>query len=194
MGDAVEVSLPVTGTWLVQNSPARRVPSHGTHLFATTFAIFVGGIAKWMTDTLRERRGFNEAQGARVENIGVLCASGLIAGEALEHDHRYDDGDVIEAALVLSFSQTSIIRQSAVYFLGLVESESAGPRLNALLSHGDRITRINAACRDNGTTYSRLINALKKSGLELDRKILADIAINDAAAFKQLAGLASATN
>jgi large subunit ribosomal protein L20 len=56
------------------------------------------------------------------------------------------------------------------------------------------ITRINAACRDNGTTYSRLINALKKSGLELDRKILADMAVNDAGAFKQLAGLATATN
>ena len=51
--------------------------------FATTFAIFVGGIAKWMMDELRNRRGYNEAQSARVENIGILCASGMIAGEAL---------------------------------------------------------------------------------------------------------------
>jgi uncharacterized membrane protein len=49
----------------------------------TTFAIFVGGVLRWMTDTLRDRRGFNEAQKARVENAGVLTASGLIAGEAL---------------------------------------------------------------------------------------------------------------
>ncbi len=49
----------------------------------TTFAIFVGGIFRWVTDTLRSRRGFNEAQRARVENAGVLTASGLIAGEAL---------------------------------------------------------------------------------------------------------------
>ena len=49
----------------------------------TTFAIFVGGIFRWVTDTLRDRRGFNDAQKARVENAGVLTASGLIAGEAL---------------------------------------------------------------------------------------------------------------
>jgi putative OPT family oligopeptide transporter len=49
----------------------------------TTFAIFVGGILRWFTDTLRDRRGFNDAQKARVENAGVLTASGLIAGEAL---------------------------------------------------------------------------------------------------------------
>jgi hypothetical protein len=36
-----------------------------------------------LTDMMRERRGFNEAQKARVENVGVLVASGLIAGEAL---------------------------------------------------------------------------------------------------------------
>jgi uncharacterized membrane protein len=49
----------------------------------TTFAIFVGGIIRWVTDRLRDRRGFNEAQKARVDNAGVLTASGLIAGEAL---------------------------------------------------------------------------------------------------------------
>jgi putative OPT family oligopeptide transporter len=50
---------------------------------ATTFAIFVGGVFRWITDTLRNRKGFNEAQKARVENAGVLTASGLIAGEAM---------------------------------------------------------------------------------------------------------------
>ena len=49
----------------------------------TTFAIFVGGIIRWVTDRLRDRRGFNDAQKARVDNAGVLTASGLIAGEAL---------------------------------------------------------------------------------------------------------------
>ncbi|MGB9492091.1 MAG: oligopeptide transporter, OPT family [Terriglobales bacterium] len=49
----------------------------------TTFAIFVGGIIRWITDKLRDRRGYNDAQKARVENAGVLTASGLIAGEAL---------------------------------------------------------------------------------------------------------------
>jgi putative OPT family oligopeptide transporter len=49
----------------------------------TTFAIFVGGIIRWFTDKLRDRRGLNDAQKARVDNAGVLTASGLIAGEAL---------------------------------------------------------------------------------------------------------------
>jgi putative OPT family oligopeptide transporter len=49
----------------------------------TTFAIFLGGIIRWITDTMRDRRGLNEAQKARVDNAGVLTASGLIAGEAL---------------------------------------------------------------------------------------------------------------
>jgi len=51
--------------------------------FNTTFAIFLGGIFRWVTDSWRKRQGFNEAQQARVENVGILTASGLIAGEAL---------------------------------------------------------------------------------------------------------------
>ena len=49
----------------------------------TTFAIFVGGIFRWLTDKYRNKGNFNEAQKARIENAGVLTASGLIAGEAL---------------------------------------------------------------------------------------------------------------
>ena len=49
----------------------------------TTFAIFVGGVIRWVTDRMIERRGYNDAQKARTENTGVLVASGLIAGEAL---------------------------------------------------------------------------------------------------------------
>ena len=49
----------------------------------TTFASFVGGLFRWATDMRRDKRGFNEAQRARIENAGVLTASGLIAGEAL---------------------------------------------------------------------------------------------------------------
>ncbi len=49
----------------------------------TTFAIFTGGVIRWLMDIYRDRRGFNDAQKARVENAAVLIASGLIAGEAL---------------------------------------------------------------------------------------------------------------
>jgi large subunit ribosomal protein L20 len=45
------------------------------------------------------------------------------------------------------------------------------------------ITRINAAARENGMTYGQLINGLKKSGVELDRKILAEIAVKEPKAF-----------
>jgi large subunit ribosomal protein L20 len=55
------------------------------------------------------------------------------------------------------------------------------------------IARINAACRLNGISYSRFINALTKSGVEVDRKILADLAVSDAAAFAQLVAQAQAT-
>jgi putative OPT family oligopeptide transporter len=49
----------------------------------TTFAIFIGGMIRGIVDRARDKRGYNEAQKARVENAGVLAASGLIAGEAL---------------------------------------------------------------------------------------------------------------
>ena len=48
------------------------------------------------------------------------------------------------------------------------------------------ITRINAACRLNGTTYSAFINGLKIKGIELDRKILADMAVNDPQSFTKM--------
>ena len=48
------------------------------------------------------------------------------------------------------------------------------------------ITRINAGCRLNGTTYSAFINGLKIKGINLDRKVLADIVVNDSSAFTAL--------
>ena len=54
------------------------------------------------------------------------------------------------------------------------------------------IIRINAACRLNDISYSVFINGTKKAGIELDRKILADMAMNDAAAFASVVALAKA--
>ena len=54
------------------------------------------------------------------------------------------------------------------------------------------ITRINAAARINGMSYSRFMDGLNKAGIELDRKVLADIAISDAAGFASLAEKAKA--
>jgi large subunit ribosomal protein L20 len=54
------------------------------------------------------------------------------------------------------------------------------------------IARINAGARMNDLTYSRLIHGLKQAHIELDRKVLAEMAVSDPAGFSQVAGLASA--
>lgn len=54
------------------------------------------------------------------------------------------------------------------------------------------ITRISAGCRMNGTNYSTFMNGLKKAGITLNRKMLSEIAINDAAAFTALVEQAKA--
>jgi large subunit ribosomal protein L20 len=51
------------------------------------------------------------------------------------------------------------------------------------------IIRINAAARENGLSYSKLMGGLKKAGIDLDRKMLADMAVHDPTAFSQLAGM-----
>ncbi len=55
------------------------------------------------------------------------------------------------------------------------------------------IARINAAARDNGLSYSRLINGLSKAQIEIDRKVLADLAVHDKKAFSVLAEKAKAS-
>lgn len=54
------------------------------------------------------------------------------------------------------------------------------------------IARINAAARNNGLNYSRFINGLSKAGITLDRKVLADMAVNDKAAFAAMVEKAKA--
>ena len=53
------------------------------------------------------------------------------------------------------------------------------------------IIRIGAACRQSGTNYSQFISGLKKAGVELDRKVLADLAVSDRQAFDKLVGIAT---
>jgi large subunit ribosomal protein L20 len=54
------------------------------------------------------------------------------------------------------------------------------------------ILRINAACRSRGLKYSVFMNALKRAGVSLDRKVISDMAINDAMGFDRLASMAGA--
>ncbi len=56
------------------------------------------------------------------------------------------------------------------------------------------ISRINAAARLNGLSYSKFINGLKKAGIQINRKMLSEMAINDASGFAQLIDIAKANN
>jgi len=78
----------------------------------TTFAIFVGGVIRWVTDKLRDRRGLNDAQKARVDNAGVLTASGLIAGEAL--------CGLVIAGLVGSGHNVTLFKWAPPYVVALI--------------------------------------------------------------------------
>src|SRR5437773_714832 len=79
---------------------------------ATTSAIFIGGMIRWLTDTVCERKGYNAAQRARVENIGILIASGFIAGEALV--------GLITAWLNFKYGKLPAIFEDPSYAAGLV--------------------------------------------------------------------------
>ena len=78
----------------------------------TTFAIFCGGVIRAVVDKLAVKRNFNEAQKARVENTGILLASGLIAGEALT--------GLVRAALTFFNIPIPGIMAAPSYIFGLV--------------------------------------------------------------------------
>ncbi|MDR1560317.1 MAG: 50S ribosomal protein L20 [Clostridiales bacterium] len=76
-------------------------------------------------------------------------------------------------------AKQSVMRALAAAFSGRKQTKREYRRL--------WITRINAAARLNGISYSRLMNGLKTAGIEINRKMLADIAVNDSGAFTRLA-------
>jgi len=78
----VGIFMGITMILLQVKSPM--LVSVGMYLpFGTTSAIFVGGVIRWLADTVAKKNGLNEAQMARFGNTGILMASGMIAGEAL---------------------------------------------------------------------------------------------------------------
>jgi len=76
-----------------------------------TSAIFVGGVIRWLTDSMGRRRRFNGAQRARAENVGILVASGLIAGEAL--------AGLVKAVYDFQDKDLPVIFQNPSYLAGL---------------------------------------------------------------------------
>ncbi|HEX4167291.1 MAG TPA: oligopeptide transporter, OPT family [Bryobacteraceae bacterium] len=80
----VVVGILMGFAFIAMNVKSPMLVAVGMYLpFETTFAIFVGGVIRWLGDRVASRRGYNEGQKARVDNAGVLTASGLIAGEAI---------------------------------------------------------------------------------------------------------------
>ena len=80
----VLVGILLGFAFIAMNVKSPMLVAVGMYLpFETTAAIFIGGLIRWLGDTIALRRGYNEAQRARVDNAGVLTASGLIAGEAI---------------------------------------------------------------------------------------------------------------
>jgi uncharacterized oligopeptide transporter (OPT) family protein len=77
----------------------------------TTFAIFVGGVIRWITDGRAQRAGMNEGQRIRIENAGILTASGLIAGEALM--------GLVDATIRFFESSLPALLEHPSYFTGL---------------------------------------------------------------------------
>jgi hypothetical protein len=92
VNDAVELAYPFSGRWIVQNSPADRVPSHGTHLFGTTYAIdFVPVDARGRSASLHLGSLFVPEPPHRFTGFGrpiIAPASGsVLATHGREPDH-----------------------------------------------------------------------------------------------------------
>ena len=77
-------------------------------------------------------------------------------------------------------AKTAVMRAMAHSYAGRKQTKRDFRRL--------WITRINAAARQNGLSYSRFMNGLKNAGITMNRKMLAEMAVNDSVAFSQLAG------
>lgn len=78
------IGILMGAAFIAMNVKSPMLVAVGMYLpFETTAAIFIGGLIRWLADSAAQRRGYNAAQRARVENAGVLTASGLIAGEAI---------------------------------------------------------------------------------------------------------------
>ncbi len=79
-------------------------------------------------------------------------------------------------------AKQSVMRALAASFAGRKQTKREYRRL--------WITRINAAARLNNISYSRLMNGLKQAGIDINRKMLAEMAVNDAAGFTKLVNMA----
>jgi len=93
---------------------------------------------------------------------------------------------ILERASGYFLTKSKLYRQAKESVERGLKFAYAGRRMKKRQYRSIWIVRIGAATRQNGLSYSQFINGLKRSGIELDRKVLADIAVKDMAGFKAL--------
>lgn len=98
---------------------------------------------------------------------------------------------ILQQAKGYYLTKSKLHRQARQAVRRAMEQAFTGRRLKKRDFRSLWIVRINAACRENGVSYSRLIGGLRQAGIELDRKILADIAVRDPKGFTALAAAAA---
>lgn len=94
---------------------------------------------------------------------------------------------ILKAAKGFSGASGSVIKQAKQAVMRAMAYSTRDRKVTKRKMRQLWIIRINAAARLNGLNYSTLMNGLKKAGIELDRKVLADIALNNPAEFAKLA-------
>lgn len=186
MTDVVELALPFRGTWRVENSPARRVPSHGTHLFATTYAIDFVAVRDGRSASVRDwRTALGTEPPERFVGFGVPVlapASGRVVaihdGEP-DHEARRSPSALIGYAL----TQAARARSGAGALAGnhvIVELDRgrAGTRAFVVLAHlragspvvavGDRVATGQqvGACGNSGNSTQPHVHVQAMDGLD----------------------------
>ena len=99
---------------------------------------------------------------------------------------------ILERASGYFLTKSKLYRQAKESVERGLKFAYAGRRMKKRQYRSIWIVRIGAAAKLNGLSYSQFINGMKKSGVELDRKILADLAVKDPGAFASLASQAKA--
>ncbi|MGZ4667074.1 MAG: M23 family metallopeptidase [Blastococcus sp.] len=109
--DQVVLTLPFRGTWLTQNSPARRVPSHGTHLFATTYAMdFVAVRGRRTASTWDWRTLMSTEPVARFFAFGEPVLAPADGRVVVVHDGEADHGARRSPLALLPYAATQAAR------------------------------------------------------------------------------------
>ena len=110
-------------------------------------------------------------------------------GVAAHHRHKR----LLKAAEGRKGTRSKLVKPAREALLHAMAYSYVGRKQRKRQMRNLWVVRLNAAARQNGTTYAKLISGLKAAGVALDRKVLADIAVRDAATFARIAEVARAS-